>query len=308
MKVTLGDLWRPGGTVDRGAYALVGLVGFALKHNLDRLIATAGFDRDWTLFNYWEPLQQVGRITSLHGDEVKFLGTLVATALPFIWVGVTMTLKRLGSIGAPLGLVILFFVPFGNLIFFLVLSLTPARRSSVYEGDARPTESALLRFVPNHALGSASVATLVTVVLGLGTTLLATQLLHNYGWGLFLALPLALGLASAVIHGIRQPRSLRSCIAVASMSVGVLGATLLAFAVEGVICLVMALPLALLLSSAGGICGYYVQHRPKQQNSTPAYLAVLLVPNTQCAVDRAPADTKASGLRCALFGRDQGVA
>jgi hypothetical protein len=111
-----------------------------------------------------------------------------------------------------------------------------------------------------------------------------------------------------VIHGIRQPRSLRSCIAVASMSVGVLGATLLAFAVEGVICLVMALPLALLLSSAGGICGYYVQHRPKQQNSTPAYLAVLLVPNTQCAVDRAPADTKASGLRCALFGRDQGVA
>ena len=40
MKRWLLYLWRWDGTVDRGPYALIGLVGFALKHNLDRLLAT----------------------------------------------------------------------------------------------------------------------------------------------------------------------------------------------------------------------------------------------------------------------------
>jgi len=263
--------------VDRGVYALVGVIGFALKHNLDRLIATAGFDRRWTLFNYWEPLQHVGQITSLHQDEAKFLATLVATALPFIWVGVVMTLKRLRSTRAPLGLVILFFVPFFNLIFFLALSLLPAQVSSGNEAAGMSSESAHLRFIPDNVLASASWAVFLTAAVGLGTALLATQVLRNYGWGLFVALPFALGLISATIHGIRQPRGLGSCIGVASVSVIVLGATLLAVAVEGGICLIMAFPIALLLAIAGGVCGYFVQKRPEHGNSAPAYLAVLLV-------------------------------
>jgi len=39
MKITFGDLWRSSGTIDRGPYALIGLIGFALKHNLDRFVA-----------------------------------------------------------------------------------------------------------------------------------------------------------------------------------------------------------------------------------------------------------------------------
>ena len=39
------ELWRWQGTIERGPYALIGVVGFALKHSLDRLIATWWFDR-----------------------------------------------------------------------------------------------------------------------------------------------------------------------------------------------------------------------------------------------------------------------
>ena len=39
MKTTFGEFWRPNGTIDRGTYALVGVLGFALKHNLDRIVA-----------------------------------------------------------------------------------------------------------------------------------------------------------------------------------------------------------------------------------------------------------------------------
>jgi len=101
--------------------------------------------------------------------------------------------------------------------------------------------------------------------------------LTNYGWGLFVALPFALGLAAAVIHGQRQPRSVKSCIGVACLSTALLGAALLALAFEGMVCLVMAMPIALPLAAFGGACGYLVQRRPSIQAGAPAFLSVLLI-------------------------------
>ncbi len=118
MKIKFADLWRPSGTIDRGTYALVGVLGFALKHNLDRLVASQVFGRPWTLFNYWEPVRDVARITDLRDGEAVFLGTMVALALPFIWVGVMLTLKRLRSAGLSPVMAALFFVPFLNLVSF----------------------------------------------------------------------------------------------------------------------------------------------------------------------------------------------
>ena len=40
MRFTFAGLWRPSGTVSRSTYAVVGLLGFAVKHNLDRIVAT----------------------------------------------------------------------------------------------------------------------------------------------------------------------------------------------------------------------------------------------------------------------------
>ena len=88
MKISFADLLRPAGTVDRGTYAVVGLLGFAIKHNLDRFVASYVFHRNWGLFNYWVPVRDVARIIDLHGNEALFLATLVALALPFIWVGI----------------------------------------------------------------------------------------------------------------------------------------------------------------------------------------------------------------------------
>ena len=46
------DLWRWEGTIGRGPYALIGLIGFALKHNIDRFVASFLFGREWGPFNY----------------------------------------------------------------------------------------------------------------------------------------------------------------------------------------------------------------------------------------------------------------
>jgi hypothetical protein len=278
MKTSFADLWRPSGAVDRGTYALVGLLGFALKHNLDRLVAGYGFHRPWTLFNYWVPVRDVARITELRGTEAVFPGTMVALSLPFIWVGVILTLKRLRSASLPSQLVAFFFVPFLNLAFFLVLCLLPAReRSSVEHTAQGEKESFVNRLIPDSALGSAALSILVTVPFGLGFALLASQVLANYGWGLFVALPFAMGFAAALIYGARQPRSLSGCVGVACLSTALLGVALLALAFEGVICLIMAVPIALPLAAFGGICAYGVQRRRWLRNDAPVFLSALLI-------------------------------
>jgi len=278
MKISFATLWRSSGTVDRGTYALVGVLGFALKHNLDRVVASLVFHRPWGLFNYWVPVRDVGRITGLRGNEALFLGTLLAVALPFIWVGVVLTLKRLRSAGLPLQLVALFFLPVLNLVFFLVLCVLPGHESPPASVRAkRLSESSWTRIIPEDALGSASFALLVTVPIGLGVALLGSQVLQNYGWGLFVALPFTVGFAAALIYGVRQPRSLKSCVGVACLSVALLGAALLGLAFEGTVCLIMAAPIALPLAAFGGVLAHQVLRRRWFQKDAPVLLSVLLL-------------------------------
>ena len=53
MALQLSDLWSWRGTVGRTKYLAVGATLFAVKHLLDRFIASIGFGLPWSLFNYW---------------------------------------------------------------------------------------------------------------------------------------------------------------------------------------------------------------------------------------------------------------
>jgi hypothetical protein len=81
MKITFADLWRSDGTIDRGTYVLVGLVGFAVKHNLDRFVASFVFHRPWDLFNYWVPVRDAARITALPKADGAFLETILVAVV-----------------------------------------------------------------------------------------------------------------------------------------------------------------------------------------------------------------------------------
>jgi hypothetical protein len=51
----------------------------------------------------------------------------------------------------------------------------------------------------------------------------------------------------------------------------------MALAFEGVICLIMAIPIALPLAAFGGACGYFVQRRPPLPRNAPVVLSALLL-------------------------------
>src|SRR5687767_12418298 len=73
FRVRFSDLWKWQGEVDRGTYAFVGIALFAIKHNIDRIVATAIFGRRFTIFNYWIPPTDAVRIDALSPNDVRFL-------------------------------------------------------------------------------------------------------------------------------------------------------------------------------------------------------------------------------------------
>jgi len=253
----------------------VGLVGVAIKHNLDRLIAASHFGYN-NSFSYWAPLGKAAQLNHLSDVEAKFLATLLLFSIPFIWVGVAMTVKRLRDAGQPVWLVVLFFVPFVNVLFFLLLcALPPHERSQEFEGTPWPGPHGIDRFIPRSKIGSAALALAVTTVFGLGFVLMGTLVIGAYGWGLFVALPFCLGMFSVLLYSYHEPREWFDCMAVALLPVALVGATLFLIAMEGIICLLMAAPFAAALAALGGALGYAIQARHWRPQS-PAVLSILI--------------------------------
>jgi uncharacterized membrane protein YhaH (DUF805 family) len=108
------DIWSWHGRIGRRRYLITGLVLFALKHNIDRLLATI-FDYPWGPFNYLVFFSPYGNsIYGLRTPDASFYALLLLVALPFIWIGVVLTLRRLRDAALPLSLVVLFFIPLIN--------------------------------------------------------------------------------------------------------------------------------------------------------------------------------------------------
>jgi uncharacterized membrane protein YhaH (DUF805 family) len=260
MGSLLRRLWHLEGTVSRSTYAIGGVIAFALKYAIDWSIATLVFHRTWTPLSYW-------RVIGLQNDRVTvwmFL-LLLVVSLPFLWFGMAMTLLRLRDARRSAGWAALFFVPVINVVLFLVLSILPPRRADVRDLSG-VMESALFAIVATAALATAAIG-------------LTTRGLETYGIGLFVAVPFCVGYLSAFLHARRYPEARVQSYLVALLSTLLLGGFLLALAWEGVICLLMAAPLAIVLAMIGAACGSAsARIRPSAKPNAPAYMAVAIVP------------------------------
>jgi uncharacterized membrane protein YhaH (DUF805 family) len=277
----VANVWQWEGQVNRSTYFLVGLAAFALKFLLDWAVVTQVFRRQWSLFNYWRPFGAVSGIHALSLENRLFAGVMLFLALPFIWLGLAMTVKRLRDAGEPTWLAALFFAPVANLAFFLILSLKPSTKGTpLEEGAPWPGPHFLERWIPRTRAASALVSIAVTSVMGLAFTLLGTQVVAQYGWGLFVGLPFCLGLFAVLTHSYHEPRSFAECVTIAVLPVAILGAVLLVVAIEGVICLAMGAPLASVLALLGGSLGFVIQAAHWGRRQAPAMLSmvVLLTP------------------------------
>ncbi len=265
------DLFRLTGKVSREYYLAAGALLFALKYALDYGLTAAVFGRQWGWFPYLDPLREIRGVSAMMAVDRRYALAMLALALPFIWIGTAMTTRRLRSAELPGWMVILFFVPVVNLVTIAALCIVRERG----EGTPKPKGAGSGAVT---ALGVAIVFCTLVVWAGSGLKM-------GYGLGLFIALPFCLGFLSVLIYNSSGTKSFRSSIGVAALSVVIPGIALLSFAMEGLGCLVMALPLALPLACLGGAIAWSIQDGIGAREGMSAMLILLFVfpPGVMCA-------------------------
>jgi uncharacterized membrane protein YhaH (DUF805 family) len=312
MAIQPSLLWTWNRTIDRLPYLATGVLFFVIKFAIDWTIAGQAFGREWSPLNYlvW-PNDRVLRVFELGDPERAFSLTMLLVSLPFIWVGVILTLHRLRATGLPLGLILLFFVPLVNLLLFLILVLLPTRGKEADEAalDARTADGFALAtgitatdtrpmrrpFEPLRRVHrsivlesywrSGLVSLIVTVPLTVLTVVLGAEVLQSYGFSLFVGAPFALGMISVLVFGFSRPQPFGPCILVALASAGAAGFAVMLVALEGIICLIMAAPIAMVLVFLGAVVGYAIQSRPwlSEQSVSLTLVFVIFLPSLMAA-------------------------
>ena len=232
--------------VTRREYLLSGLALAVVKYAGDALIVYAATGRVWTPAAYLSSVSSL--VTTTLRDAPPFwLAVLSAWSLPFLWIGISMSMRRALDAGRNAWLALLFFVPVVNYVFMLVMSVLPSAGAPRRAVDRpRPYERRLPGALLAIAAGSG---------FGLGMTALSVLALRSYGVALFLGTPFVLGALTAYVFNRRYPASGRETVEVVAITLAVVGGVLLLTATEGAVCLLMAAPLAVAIALVGGALG-----------------------------------------------------
>lgn len=236
--------------VDRRTYALVGFTLMALKYAVDAAAIRWFAGEVWTPLDYLSPLRSTreGRLGAEH-DLLQL--ALVLWTLPFLWIGVSMTMRRAADAGRQPALgVLLFFAPILNYAWMLLLCVLPsvaaprAQRSVSEEGGV--------------SIRRASKAALAAVVVTGAAFAVNVYVLSSYGVALFVGGPLLLGATATVVYNAAELRPLRESVHVTTFATMCVGGALLLFAAEGLLCIAMAMPLAVPMSLFGTLVGHCI--------------------------------------------------
>ncbi len=266
--------------VDRHRYLLSGVGLMAVKYLVDATVVWQYTGRWWSPLDYISPLWSV-RSIALQGVPPSVLLGLSLWTLPFLWIGVSMSLRRSADAGRSPWLALLFFVPFVKFGLIAVLCLLP----SVPAATWKPSVPAP---VLDERLKSALLAIGASLAITVPTILLGVYFKKSYSFGLFLGTPFTAGWVSAHMYNAGHPRGSGETIRLALISTALAGAVLLVFAAEGAFCLAMAFPLAALVAIPGALLGRAVALRGDEP-AHRAGLGALVAPILVLATPRLPA-------------------
>ena len=136
----------------------------------------------------------------------------------------------------------------------------------------------------NTELRSKIEAVVGSTVLTILITIVSVYLFGEYGYTLFIAAPFIVGVLASVIYGRSESRTRKQCRKIAFLSLFAILVALLVFAIEGIICIIMASPLVVLLTYMGAELGYYIQAKNRGDDKDKMMslwpLLFLMVPAT----------------------------
>ncbi len=244
--------------VDRKPYAIAGFSLMFLKYVGEWSLAKFMGNGSLSPWQFLSPLLSQ-RVPPELSHQALYFALFTLRTLPFVWVGVSLSVRRAADAGISPWWGLLLFVPGLNFLMMLGLCLLPPSKKSAH--FAQPGIRSLL------------FAILVASLYGIAVTVIFTTGFRDYAAGLFMGVPLFMGAVAAFIYNRPEPRSLAATLGVSALAVVLFGGMLLLFALEGALCIAMALPIALFCALLSAVVGRWVALSWKRRS--PAPLAVL---------------------------------
>jgi uncharacterized membrane protein YhaH (DUF805 family) len=277
--------------IDRRVYLLSGLGLMVARCVGDLLILLSnGATLSWTLLNpslYLAPsmASRGAIIHQLIPDQIDAadpgwpLITMAMWALPFLWIGVSMSLRRARDAGMSAWLGLSFFIPVFNLLAIAAFCALPSRPK---KQDASPSSAEGMGI-----LRSAMEAVALAAGFGVLVMLISVFLLGEYGLMLFVGGPVVMGTIAGWRVNQHHYRGFTPALIVSVVACALCSGMLLVFALEGIVCLMMVSPLAVALTVFGAIFGTLLaKGSGPSGNSVTAMAFVLpIIGGTDLAMD-----------------------
>jgi uncharacterized membrane protein YhaH (DUF805 family) len=265
--------------VDRRAYVISGVTLVIVKYLGDVLLVWLATGQLWHPADYLSPVASLASVKLR--NPPAFLPVLALWALPFLWIGVSMSMRRALDAGRSAWLALLFFVPGLSYLLLVALSVLPSR-------PRQPSSAAEAPRSYEERLPKALLAIAAGAAVGCGMLALSVYGLASYGISLFLGTPFVVGALTAFLFNRRYPATERESQQVVAMTIACVGGVALMSAAEGAICLVMAAPLGLGIGAMGAALGRRIALHDRSA-VVNALLGVVLLPATAIVdADRPP--------------------
>lgn len=254
--------------VGRATYLANGVGLAAIKYLGGGALIWLATDAFPAPLDYWLSLH-VASSWSYRWNAPWLLPLLGVWTLPFVWLGVTLTLRRAVDAGRSCWWAFLFFVPYVNYVLMVALALMPSAQSPGVDAGKE-------RHLQEREGGVPIAVTSVSAGLILGFVAAASvPLFGRYGSTLFFGVPFAMGAVTAFLFNRRHGATTGETLQVVNVMFIAAAGVLFLFAAEGIICILMALPIAVLTGAGGAIVGRAMARTGKPD--TPLSLVPLLI-------------------------------
>lgn len=253
----------------RRQYVRHGLALMALKYAVDVAVILVVTGTVWT------PLDYVLSLAALSGTKASGFPAglnlwLLLWTLPFLWIGVVLSVRRARDAGLPAWVVVAFFVPLVNYVLMTVLALAPSASASA-EGDPYPNQGNRT----THTPAATAAGIIAGTAAGVACVVLGVLQVKTYGLTMFFTAPFVIGAVSAFVANRMDPSGRPAALKVVLASAGFVAGALLLLAIEGAVCILMAAPLAVPLALLGGAVGHSLSQVRGSQGAGLVLLAAI---------------------------------
>ena len=121
-------------------------------------------------------------------------------------------------------------------------------------------------------------AVIITLLICIPLMIWSIYGIGEYGIALFMLIPLLMGMCSTIIFGYGNEITSAQARHIGFLTLMIFGCGLIVFALEGLICIAMAAPFAILLTWVGTIIGYQIVTKKPNQSLNSILILVIVIP------------------------------